>query len=166
MLTAWLVLTILAPLSQQPAAPAKACSSPEYRQFDFWLGRWDVTGADGRQAGTNEILRAHNGCVLIENWNGVRGMTGTSLNMYVASDKQWQQTWMDSAGSLLVLRGGLRGASMVMTGRALQPGAPPSLDRITWTPNPDGSVRQLWESSSDEGKTWKVMFDGRYVRSR
>jgi len=25
-------------------------------------------------------------------------------------------------------------------------------------------VRQLWESSSDGGRTWTVLFDGHYVR--
>ena len=38
--------------------------------------------------------------------------------------------------------------------------------RITWTPANDGSVRQVWELSSDAGKTWTVLFDGRYVRAR
>ena len=35
-------------------------------------------------------------------------------------------------------------------------------DRITWTPNGDGTVRQLWESSTDGGATWSVAFDGTY----
>ena len=29
-----------------------------------------------------------------------------------------------------------------------------------------GPVRQLWEQSTDEGKTWTVAFDGLYVRER
>jgi hypothetical protein len=36
--------------------------------------------------------------------------------------------------------------------------------RITWTPNPDGSVRQHWEASTDAGKTWTTSFDGLYRR--
>ena len=27
--------------AQAPAAPA-ACAAPEHRQFDFWIGSWDV----------------------------------------------------------------------------------------------------------------------------
>jgi len=38
--------------------------------------------------------------------------------------------------------------------------------RITWSVNEDGSVRQLRESSTDSGKTWTVQFDGRYVRRK
>jgi hypothetical protein len=38
-------------------------------------------------------------------------------------------------------------------------------ERISWTPQPDGTVRQLWEQSAD-GSRWRVVFDGRYVRQR
>jgi hypothetical protein len=36
--------------------------------------------------------------------------------------------------------------------------------RITWTPLPDGTVRQHWQASRDDGATWDDLFDGRYVR--
>ena len=38
-------------------------------------------------------------------------------------------------------------------------------ERIAWTPNADGTVRQLWESSKDDGKTWTVSFDGLYRKA-
>ena len=38
------------------------------------------------------------------------------------------------------------------------------LDRITWTPEDDGTVRQVWEVSTDAGESWSVIFDGRYQR--
>lgn len=37
--------------------------------------------------------------------------------------------------------------------------------RIRWTPLADDAVRQLWQSSDDDGATWKTAFDGRYVRA-
>ena len=41
------------PLSaQSPPAARPRCDVPEYRQFDFWVGDWDVTAGDQR-AGTN-----------------------------------------------------------------------------------------------------------------
>jgi hypothetical protein len=40
------------------------------------------------------------------------------------------------------------------------------IDKITWTPNSDGSVRQLWESSTDHGKTWNIAFDGLYKKAK
>jgi len=63
---------------------------------------------------------------------------------------------------VLHLSGGLDGKKMVL--RSTRPGA--HVDRISWTPNDDGTVRQLWESSEDGGKTWTTAFDGRYERTR
>jgi len=40
-------------------------------------------------------------------------------------------------------------------------GAP---ERISWTPQAGGRVRQLWESSADDGRTWQVVFDGMYAK--
>jgi hypothetical protein len=41
-----------------------------------------------------------------------------------------------------------------------------TVQRIAWSVNDDGSVRQLWESTDDAGKTWTVQFDGRYIRRK
>jgi hypothetical protein len=37
--------------------------------------------------------------------------------------------------------------------------------RISWEPKPSGTVRQLWEVSSD-GSTWNVAFDGLYEKKK
>ena len=39
------------------------------------------------------------------------------------------------------------------------------VQRITWSKNADATVRQVWESSTDGGKTWTVAFDGKYVKA-
>jgi len=96
---------------------------------------------------------------LLENWSGRGGFTGKSLNIYDRDDKRWHQTWVDSSGGLLMIAGGLVDKRMVLSSEA--GGA---WQRITWTPNDDGSVRQFWEASADAGKTWTVQFDGKYVR--
>lgn len=153
-----------------PIAPAQAgappCAAPEYGQFDFWLGEWEVT-ADGRVAGRNSIVKQLGNCVVQESWKGASGTEGRSLNVYDSSRGRWHQTWVDSSGGLLLLEGGLRNGAMVLEGtqrddetRAV------TRERITWTPAPDGSVRQLWEYSTDDGKSWKARFDGQYRRVR
>ena len=50
-----------------------------------------------------------------------------------------------------------------MQGEAAQPGGARSRQRITGTPNPDRSVRQLWDAANGAGE-WTVVFDGRYTR--
>lgn len=66
---------------------------------------------------------------------------------------------MDSQGGVLRLAGRFDGTRMVLLGVQ-----PPVHERIAWTPLPDGAVRQHWERSEDDGKTWTTVFDGRYVR--
>jgi hypothetical protein len=152
----------------QAAAAAKPppCSAPEHRQFDFWLGDWEVREPSGKSAGRNRIVAIHGGCALQESWTGAGGTTGSSLNAYDDDRKAWHQTWVDSGGGVLKLDGGLVDGRMVLSGEALTSDDPPkaSRQRITWTPLPDGRVRQLWESSTDSGKTWSIVFDGVYSR--
>ena len=140
----------------------RPCNTPEYRQFDFWVGEWEVRNPSGQIAGTNSISRSYDGCLLVERWEGTGGGAGTSQNFYHQGDGRWHQNWIDSqARGPLWLIGGLdeRGA-MVLTNS--DPGASPR-NRITWSPNPDGTVRQHWEQSTDAGATWATVFDGLYV---
>jgi hypothetical protein len=146
--------------------PATTCSSPEYRQFDFWIGDWNVTSAE-EPAGTNSIHPIHNGCALQENWqgSGEGGISGSSFNIYDQSSDRWHQTWVDASGTLLQLDGSLSDGVMVLGGqRPSRDGSGMVQHRISWTPNPDGSVRQLWEASRDEGDSWTVLFDGLYTK--
>jgi hypothetical protein len=146
------------------AAPKKPCTSPLHRQFDFWLGLWDVTDPAGKFAGTNRIELVDGGCALYESWgSGGGGYTGRSLNS-VGADGRWRQTWVDSTGGRLELGGALVDGKMVLEGDSPpdKPGEPPVKNRITWTPQADGNVRQLWEASSDGGKTYATAFDGLY----
>lgn len=146
------------------SAAAASCQTPHHRQFDFWLGRWDVRAPDGRLAGTNVIESALDGCVLVEWWTGAGPSRGTSLNFYNATAGEWQQTWIDNRGQPLFLRGGLRDGRMVLEGSAPDEQGRSARQRITWTPLEGGDVRQLWEASTDEGVTWRTIFDGRYSR--
>jgi len=139
------------------------CSAAEHRQFDFWLGDWNVLTPAGQQAGTNSITREMNGCVLHEHWLGSRGGAGESFNIYDAARQVWHQTWVDGSGTLATLEGGLEGANMVLKGKARGQAGEPLTTRITWTPLSDGRVRQLWEQSPD-GTSWKTLFDGYYTK--
>jgi hypothetical protein len=161
-----LALMLSSTLGHAEGAPAAAhtgaCPAKESRQFDFWIGDWNVIDPAGKVAGHNRIEAIVGGCALSENWDGAAGNRGKSYNAYDARTSTWQQFWVDARGGVLHLSGGLVGKSMVL--RSTRAGA--HVDRITWTPNDDGTVRQLWESSEDSGTTWKVEFDGRYERIR
>lgn len=147
-----------------PANRVAPCTSAEYRQFDFWLGEWEVTTAKG-VAGKNRITKLLDACGLREEYSTPNGYVGTSFNVYDASRKVWHQTWVDNQGGLLRIEGGLRKGKMVLEGQHPNPKGGHQIDRITWTPNVDGSVRQHWEVSTDQGKGWMTSFDGIYRRA-
>ena len=156
---------LLAAEEATESAPAARCTGPEHRQFDFWLGEWNVS-SNGQVAGSNSVVSIQGGCAVQENWRGAGegGITGTSLNAYDRERGVWHQTWVDSGGTLLQLEGGLADGVMVLEGERPTPlGKGVTRHRIAWTPNPDGSVRQLWEASQDEGVNWTVIFDGLYL---
>jgi hypothetical protein len=157
----------------QTTAPAPApspppCGSAEHRQFDFWIGQWDVFAPDGKKAGDNRIESIDGGCALVERWRGRGGFTGTSLNSWDAGSRRWRQHWVDSQGGLLQLSGAFDGARMVLSGMQPHDSRPGVMlrHRIAWTPQADGAVRQLWEQSEDDGRSWSTVFDGRYVRAK
>lgn len=153
--------------SPAPSPFVSPCLAPEYRQFDFWVGDWDVFDPAGNRVGTNNITREYDGCVVQEHWEarGPQKQVGSSFNTYNPGTRQWHQTWVDSTGGFLLLDGAFADGRMVLSadmtnkrGRLKH--------RITWTPQPDGRVRQFWETSADDGKTWKPSFDGMYVRAK
>ncbi|HYD81545.1 MAG TPA: DUF1579 family protein [Paucimonas sp.] len=144
-------------------AAAVPCDAPEHRAFDFWLGEWQVYRPDGKLAGTNRIEREYGGCVLHERYTTGAQYSGESLNAYDAGRKVWHQTWVDNAGALLLLEGGLRDGKMVLEGQTVQADAKRIRHRISWTPNADGTVRQHWEVMGADGK-WNTAFDGLYRR--
>ncbi len=157
-------LALMLPVVSAPAAPPRPCLEALHRQFDFWIGTWDVTGPAGRFAGINRIERVDGGCALAESWSSAGGgYTGHSLNS-VGSDGRWRQTWVDSSGLRLELVGGLVGGKMVLEGETpgAEPASPPVRNRITWSPESEGRVRQHWETSSDGGRSYATAFDGMY----
>jgi len=156
-----LLLIVGTPAAGQDSTAAKpSCEGPEFHQFDFWVGNWDVT-ARGQHAGTNNVTREEQGCLIHEHWNG--GETGQSMNYYDAADHAWHQVWVSSTGQILTFRGTFEHGSLTFLGtRPSQRGSGIVQHRLTFTPNQDGSVRQLWEASRDDGKTWRVIFDGLY----
>lgn len=155
------ILGSLLALNLSAQTPPPPTLPPEARKFDFWLGEWTVTNPAGKIAGNSRIESVAGGAALLENWSGAGGYSGRSLNAWNAAKKQWQQYWVGSDGNVLELTGGLVEGRMVLSAEHEVRGQRQT-ERITWTPNADGTVRQHWEKSVDGGKTWTTAFDGLY----
>lgn len=141
------------------------CSGPEYRQFDFWVGEWDVYHPTADTiVGYNHIKNILNGCVIEENWTGASGFQGKSFNTYNPVDSTWNQVWVDVSGSTYHFKGAFTDGVMLMKGETISSqNGQTVLFEMSYTPNEDTqTIRQLWKSSADEGATWNTIFDGVY----
>lgn len=135
---------------------------PKCRQFDFWIGEWDVT-AKGQTVSTSSIQLILGNCVIFENYtNGP--YIGKSFNFYDAVLGKWRQTWVDRTGGVIEFAGEFKDGSMRFEGEGHQINGTKSLQRMTFTPLEKDKVRQLGETSTDGGKTWTVSYDFIYVR--
>ncbi|MDH4107520.1 MAG: hypothetical protein OEW35_04335 [Gammaproteobacteria bacterium] len=136
-----------------------------FRDFDFWVGEWDVHLANGQVAGSNRIASAESGCVLIENWIGASGSTGMSVNYLDKATGEWVQVWNSEGGAQISIRGALTDEGMLLAGQIHYVGNGTTAPfRGLWTPLPDGRVRQFFEQSNDGGATWTPWFEGFYTR--
>lgn len=153
--------TALAQDNSQPAT----CGGEAFKQFDFWIGNWDVTTPDGNLAGENLITSEENGCLILERWQSANGGTGQSYNFYNPATEKWRQVWI-SQGGMIDYEGGLtESGSMKLEGTitnvatGLQ--APFTGE---WTPNEDGTVTQYFEQYDAETEQWNPWFSGLYTR--
>lgn len=144
---------------QKPVEKMVACRSAEYRQFDFWVGDWDVHAPNGPTVGHNRVTLEQDGCLLVEHWTAAAGVqTGTSFNYYDVRDKKWHQLYLDNsgnAGAFPAMAGNLVDGKMVLLTDERQT----PVSRWTWYVLEPGKVRQMAEQSSDGQKTWKIVWD-------
>ena len=89
--------TIAAPLTAQ-----QACSDPQYREFDFWIGEWDLNNryrvndqVGWRDIGsaTNHVFPVAGGCAIVELWDGYLGpnhIRGFSVRAWDYVDEEWK----------------------------------------------------------------------------
>ena len=158
-----LAASATATAAQTPAA--SACKSPEHRQFDFWLGTWDVSPTGQTKIVARSLIEnLYGGCVIRENWMPVAGTAGGSLNTYDPEDKRWHQVWMDASNARVSFDGELVDGNMVLTGnwRGAQKPGQDALVRMTYSRLDAGAVRQMGEISTDKGASWKPYFDFTY----
>jgi len=80
------------------------------RQFDFWVGEWDVVDASsGVTAGSSRIEKELGSCVIWENWISANtSYAGKSYNIYNPDLKRWEQFWVDNVGGMMHFYGGIK----------------------------------------------------------
>jgi hypothetical protein len=146
----------------------RPCSLPEFSQFDFWIGNWQASWIDSEgnvQTGSNVITKTLGGCVIEENFStGDNTFTGRSFSVYNPVKKTWQQTWVDNTGGYLDFTGGIDGDNMILTRKGLNRNGDQIMQRMVFLDITSDSFTWNWESSTDEGYTWKLMWQIKYKR--
>jgi tetratricopeptide (TPR) repeat protein len=139
------------------------CQTAEFRQFDFWVGDWDVHNPAAQKVGDNLVTREQDGCLMVEHWKSARGIeSGTSVNYFDIRDKKWHQIYFDNsgnAGAYPPIAGSLVDNKMVLISDEKQS----PIFRWTWYMLSPGKVRQMAEQSDDQQKSWRIIWDSIYV---
>jgi opacity protein-like surface antigen len=153
------------PASAQTPTPPRDSTIPcaqdsNRRAFDFWIGKWEVTGRGGQNAGSSVVEPISGGCGLLESWTSAGGNTGKSLSTYNPQLRRWQQYWVGGGGDVTEFRESeWRDGSLSFIARGRNPA---ERRRMTFTLLPEGRVRQHGERSNDEGGTWTTEYDLTY----
>lgn len=169
-----LLAVVALTLSSKAAAN---CSAPEHREFDFWIGDWTIKQkilkADGswfEADATTKISPILGGCALMEEWKGKvlffwEGMEepaplqGFSARAFDPKTKQWVISWMDTrnprfgefVGNFKEGRGEFFRKSPAANGKQ-------STTRVTFSDITPRSVHWDLAVSSDDGKTWRMLW--------
>ena len=103
----------------QPGDGSCYCCAETYRQFDFWVGNWEVHDSTGTLIGHNTIELIQDSCGLQESWVGTQGTTGTSISYYDRQTGKWYQNWVAAHGGVIMMEGKPENGAMVLYSRQL-----------------------------------------------
>lgn len=159
------------------ATTSPECSSPEYHQFNFWIGQWDIKQkilkADGTwfeaNASTN-VSRVLGDCALMEEWQGdvlffwegmekPEPLKGFSVRAYDRKTKQWTISWMDTRHLRFTqFAGNFRNGRGEFFRKQANEKGNETITRVTFSDIKPASV--LWDLSisTDAGQTWKTLW--------
>ena len=153
-------------LASQSTAPDK--NSPEFHQFDFWVGEWEASWLNTAKAtvkGTNSIKKTLDDAVIYESFSDpTNKFYGQSWSVYNPQRKLWQQTWVDNQGGYLDFTGGMNGGRMILSRSFVGPKGKTVHQRMVFYDILKNSFNWSWESSTDEGKSWKQQWLIQYKR--
>lgn len=141
-----------------------ACCTKEYDYFDFWLGKWEVYDIENNLIGINSISKQPDNCLILEKWiNDAR--RGSSTIFYNKTNNSWNQIWVDSDGYVIKLTGNLEENIMVLKSELIKGTNRKYYNKITWTPNIDGSITQLWDIYNENDIKISDVFKGIYKKT-
>ncbi|MBV7270003.1 tetratricopeptide repeat protein [Winogradskyella luteola] len=142
---------------------ANPCKFDEnYRKFDFWFGEWEVY-SQGQKIAESSITNTNGDCGILENWRPTNSNGGNSISYYDSTDKKWKQNWVANGSvSHYEEPENYKDGNMQLIAKSDN-----VWYKMVYTRNEaEDTVRQTLESSTDEGETWTISFNGLYKRKQ
>lgn len=156
---------------QHGSSAPKPCGEGQRRQFDFWLGSWEVSwpasphGAAG--FGRENVQRILNNCVVQENFTEETASPARAMSVsaYIPERGQWRQTRMDNQGHYAEFSGESKNDEVVLS-RDAEVDGKKVVQRVVWRNIKPMEFDWSWEQSEDGGKTWQVLWPMHFVRHK
>lgn len=143
-------------------------ANPQAREFDFWIGEWDVYPAGAKNiVGHSLIQMVSSGCALLENWTSPLS-NGKSLNFVDGITHRWKQVWVGSYANGIqdFVNGEYKDSAMRFTFENYDAQGNKIMGRFIFYNQGPNQVRQFNETSNDGGKIWVTSYDFTYVRKK
>lgn len=146
--------------------------NPRNSEFDFWLGKWEVYSTRLKhRAGTSTVQKIAGGCALLENWHpwgGYPEAGGKSFNFINTKTNKWEQVWiggLNSASITHYVNGEYKNGKMMFEIKGISStDNQPYIGRFSFFNEGPNQVRQLYETTVDNGKNWVTGYDLTYKR--
>lgn len=157
------------------------CPEPEARQFDFWLGEWDVQNhnrppnsdnwfATGQA--TNRVYTVLGGCAVVEHWRGYAfpqagHIVGFSVRAWNPDAGRWEAALYWPIGPNAAFgtpSGGADGDNLVLTNQFSGPDGSTVHSRLLFTDIAEDSFTWTNGISRDGGDTWQASWRMEFTR--
>ena len=168
-----LALSAVSLLAEQPAKPVD--SSVRYpcrdeHTFDFWVGDFDATAwsdpsPSAPVRGHLHNTREYEGCVIVERWDAATSR-GMSISFYDVHRRAWRMVWNGDDNQSNDFEGAFKDGAMRFEGWILDPDGKRLLARNVLENVSADTIRHIYSTSADGGKSWVVKSDGRFLRRK
>lgn len=189
-LTAWLALgrssgAVRASDVGAIRAASSSCSGAAHRQFDFWVGDWEVEQEILTREGSylelparSSVRRVLDGCALLERWQGrvqffwegmpePEPLEGLSVRSYDEEIGGWRIHWMDSRDPTFgpPFVGGFDGDTGTFTRETVGRDGAVLMSRIRFVRLDAERVDWDLSVSTDAGASWTALWRMRFRRA-
>jgi len=163
-MTLTIVCASRASAQTQQAGASPCAADSNYQRLAFWVGDWEVVDSTGAHYANQRVRAVIDSCAITAEWTGRVGDKGLNLSAYDRQTGEWRQVYVSNqvpAPLGITLRRSdpsYAGPGLRFIPLLAAPAGNLVRSRVTIMPLTDRRVMQLFEDSSDGGKSWRTVF--------